>query len=164
MDLLDESLLQFWRLMNQHAVRYIMVGGLAVNLHGYSRITADIDVWLEDTVQNRQQLGLVMDNMGYKEMNMVNFQFVPGWSSLHIGDGIRLDIMTEMVGIETTFTECITMATQAEIEGIPVPFLHINQLIANKKAVNRPKDQIDVAALEKIRELLRQQQENNPLS
>jgi hypothetical protein len=44
MDLLDESLLQFWRLMNQNAVSYIMVGGLAVNLHGYSRITADIDV------------------------------------------------------------------------------------------------------------------------
>jgi Nucleotidyl transferase of unknown function (DUF2204) len=158
MDLLDESLLQFWRLMNQHAVRYIMVGGLAVNLHGYSRITADIDVWLEDTVQNRQQLGLVMDGMGYKGMNMVTFQFVPGWSSLHIGNGIRLDMMTKMVGIEATFTECIAMATQAEIEGITVPFLHINQLIANKKAVNRPKDQIDVAALEKIRELLRQQQ------
>jgi predicted histidine transporter YuiF (NhaC family) len=31
MDVLDESLLQFWRLVHQHAVSYIMVGGLAVN-------------------------------------------------------------------------------------------------------------------------------------
>lgn len=159
MDVLDESLLQFWRLMHQHAVNYIMVGGLAVNLHGYSRITSDIDVWLEDTVANREKLGLVMEGMGYKGINMVNFQFVPGWSSLHIGEGIRLDIMTKMVGIETSFAECMALATKAEIEGIPVPFLHINQLIANKKAVNRPKDQIDVAALEKIKELLQQQQE-----
>lgn len=158
MDMLDEGILQFWRLMNQYGVRYIMVGGLAVNLHGYSRITADIDVWVEDTVDNRKQLSLVFEGLGYN-INMVNFQFVPGWGSLHIGDGIRLDIMTEMVGIDVPFADCMTMATQAEIEGVFVPFLHINQLIANKKAVNRPKDQIDVAALEKIRELLRKQQE-----
>ncbi|TYP98506.1 hypothetical protein BC792_101163 [Sphingobacterium allocomposti] len=42
------------------------------------------------------------------------------------------------------------MASIADIEGVRVPFLHINQLIANKKAVNRPKDQIDVQALEEI--------------
>jgi hypothetical protein len=88
MDVLDESLLQFWRLMHQHTVSYIMVGGLAVNLHGYSRITADIDVWLEDRVDNREKLGLVMEAMGYKGINMVNFQFVPGWSSLHIGERV----------------------------------------------------------------------------
>lgn len=158
MDMLDEGILQFWRLMNQYGVRYIMVGGLAVNLHGYSRITADIDVWVEDTVDNRKQLSLVFEGLGYN-INMVNFQFVPSWGSLHIGDGIRLDIMTEMLGIDVPFADCMTMATQAEIEGVFVPFLHINQLIANKKAVNRPKDQIDVAALEKIRELLRKQQE-----
>lgn len=55
-----------------------MVGGVAVNLHGYMRATADIDVWLEDTVDNRQKMGLVMEEMGYKSINMVNFQFVPG--------------------------------------------------------------------------------------
>lgn len=161
MDIMDESILHFWRLMSQHAVSYIMVGGFAVNLHGYSRVTADIDVWLEDTIDNRQKMGLVMEEMGYKGIDMVNFQFVPGWSTLHIGEGIRLDIMTKMVGIDAPFTACAALATKAEIEGITVPFLHINQLIANKKAVNRPKDQIDVAALEKIKDLL-QQQQNKP--
>ena len=41
-----------------------------------------------------------------------------------------------------------------------VPFLHINHLIANKKAVNRPKDQLDVIYLEKIKQI----QEENPSS
>ena len=40
-----------------------------------------------------------------------------------------------------------------EMEKIQVPFLHIKQLIQNKKAVNRPKDQIDVMELEKIKQL-----------
>jgi hypothetical protein len=37
-----------------------------------------------------------------------------------------------------------------------VPFLHINQLLANKKAGSRPKDQIDIIELEKIKEERRQ--------
>ena len=59
-----------------------------------------------------------------------------------------------MKGLEGySFDECYQMAAIAEIENIPVPFLHLNQLIVNKKAVNRPKDQIDVTELEKIKRL-----------
>jgi hypothetical protein len=59
-----------------------------------------------------------------------------------------------MKGLEGyTFDECMNMATIAEINHIKVPFIHINQLIANKKAVNRPKDQLDIAQLEKIVQL-----------
>ena len=43
--------------------------------------------------------------------------------------------------------------TIAEIEDIKIPFIHINQLILNKKEVNRPKDQLDVTELEKIVQL-----------
>jgi hypothetical protein len=45
------------------------------------------------------------------------------------------------------------LASKAEINGIIVPFLHLNQLIEAKKAANRPKDQIDVIYLEKIKEI-----------
>ena len=57
-----------------------------------------------------------------------------------------------MVGLEGySFNDCLDKASIAEIENIKIPFLHINQLIANKKAINRPKDQIDVLELEKIK-------------
>ena len=59
-----------------------------------------------------------------------------------------------MVGLEGhTFEECLSIAAVANIEGVEVPFLHINQLIANKKAVNLPKDQLDVIELERIKKL-----------
>ena len=71
-----------------------------------------------------------------------------------IGTGITLDILIKMVGLEEySFDECLGFASIAEIENIPVPFLHIIQLIANKRAVNRPKGQIDVMELEKIKKL-----------
>jgi hypothetical protein len=54
---------------------------------------------------------------------------------------------------ELSFDECLVMANLADIDGLLVPFLHINHLIANKKAVNMPKDQLDVIYLEKILKL-----------
>ena len=81
-------------------------------------------------------------------------QFVPGWTSFYAA-GIVLDIMTEMKGLENiSFNECYQLAVIQNLNNIPVPFLHINHLIANKKAVNRPKDQVDVIYLEKIKALL----------
>ncbi len=41
----------------------------------------------------------------------------------------------------------------AEINGIKIPFLHINHLLDNKKAINRPKDKLDIFYLEKIKKL-----------
>ncbi|HEY9534240.1 MAG TPA: hypothetical protein VIQ77_06870 [Mucilaginibacter sp.] len=71
---------------------------------------------------------------------------------------IELDIMTGMKGLKNfTFNDCLTKASIADINGIQIPFLHINDLIANKKSVNRPKDQIDVIELEKIKNLRDQQ-------
>jgi hypothetical protein len=60
-----------------------------------------------------------------------------------------------MKGLEGySFDECLNMASVADIDGVKVPFLHINQPIANKKAVNRPKDQVDVIELERIQKIL----------
>ena len=62
--------------------------------------------------------------------------------------------MTDMKGIENeSFQTCYQMAPISNLEGVSVPFLHINHLIANKKAVNGPKDQMDVIHLEKIKEI-----------
>lgn len=152
MDVMDENLLNFWKALNHYSVDYIMVGGLAVNLHGFSRTTNDINIWIKDVLENRKQLGLVFSQFGYADINLEKFEFIPGWTDFHIGSGVHLDILINMVGLESySFDECLNKASIAEIDNIKIPFLHINQLIANKKAINRPKDQIDVLELEKIK-------------
>lgn len=154
MDILDESLLEFWKSLNQQQVLYIMVGGFAVNMHGFTRSTNDINLWLKDTKLNRQNFGKAMAPLGYDGLSWEEIQFVPGRSDFFIGPGIRLDIMIDMKGLnDISFDEAYQIANIGQIEGLHVPFLQINQLIANKKAVNRPKDQIDVIELEKIKKL-----------
>jgi hypothetical protein len=99
-------------------------------------------------------MGKAMEIFGYAGLSWEEIQFVPGWTNFYIGPGVILDIMTGMKGLEdTSFDEAHKMVNFASIKDMRVPFLHINQLIANKKAVNRSKDQIDVIELEKIKEL-----------
>ena len=155
MDVFDEEILNFWRALQENNVQYILVGGYAINLHGYQRFTGDLDIWIKDELTNIKHLrkAFVACNMG--DIPMLEYmQFVPGWTDFYLNNNMRLDILIDMKGLEGyTFDECLQMASIADIEGIHIPFLHINQLIENKKQVNRPKDQLDVLALEEIRKL-----------
>jgi predicted nucleotidyltransferase len=156
MDIFDEEILRFWAALQNCQVRYIMVGGYATNLHGFSRYTGDLDIWIEDTKENRNRLRQAFIECGMGDYYMLEtMQFVPGWTDFNLMNGLRLDILVDMKGLEGyTFEECLNMASIADIDGVKVPFLHINQLIANKKAVNRPKDQVDVIELERILKLM----------
>ncbi len=151
MDLFDSSFTNLWKELNKFGVRYILVGGFATNLHGYQRFTGDMDLYLEDTPVNRSSLRLA-----YKAYSKIDFegfetiQFIPGWIDFPLNNGYHLDIMTTMKGITASFDECFQLAKPCDISGVIVPVLHINHLIANKKAVARPKDQLDVIYLEKI--------------
>jgi len=117
-----------------------------------------MDIWLEDSLENRANLRKAFIAAGMGDYPMVErMQFVPGWTDFRLNNGLRLDVIVEMKGLENfSFEECYEIATIANIEGVDIPFLHINQLIANKKAVNCPKDQIDVIELEKIKQARKQ--------
>lgn len=132
-----------------------MVGGFAVNMHGFSRVTKDADIWIKDTTENRENFGKAMAQFGYEgNISWKTIQFIPGWTDFTIGPNIIIDVMVRMKGLEAfTYEDAYHMARIATILDVAVPFLHINHLIANKKAVNRPKDQIDVIELEKIRKI-----------
>jgi len=158
MNLFDEAILELWKSLNNGGVRYILVGGFATNLHGFQRFTGDVDLFIEDTLSNRKKLRAAYSN--YSGIDFEGFetiQFVPGWIDFPLNNNIRLDILTSLKGVTASFDECFQMANTLDIEDVKVPVLHINHLIANKKAVNRPKDQLDVLELEKIKALTNEQ-------
>jgi hypothetical protein len=161
MDILDNDLINFWKSLNQYNVKYIMIGGFAVNLHGFSRATGDLDIWLKDDIKNRINLGKALEQFGYSGLSLEDVAFVPGWTDFYIGSGVRLDIITTMPGLENiSFDEALAHANIAQIYDVKVPFLDINQLIKNKKAINRPKDIIDVMELEKIIKIREQKEKS----
>jgi hypothetical protein len=154
-DFFDEEILSFWKSLYENAVQYILIGGYAVNMHGHQRFTGDMDIWLKDTLENRVALRKAFIGCGIGDYPMIeSMQFVPGWTDFQLNNNFRIDILVDMKGLEGyTFDECLSMASIADIDHIKIPFLHINQLIENKKVTNRPKDQIDILALENIKKL-----------
>ncbi len=78
MDIFDQELINFWTSLNKHEVAYIMVGGVATHPHGYQRTTDDIDLWIEDTRENRNRLRLALKAYGGTDYFMLEtLQIVP---------------------------------------------------------------------------------------
>jgi len=158
MDILDEDILSFWQSLNNNNVEYIMVGGFASILHGVSRITQDVDIWIKDTSENRKKLRKTIAdlNLGdYKELETI--QFVPGWTTIYLTKGIELDLFTNLKTLsQNDFDNCYQNAFIADISGVSVRFLHINTLLEEKKSTARPKDLLDIEELQKIKNIINQ--------
>jgi hypothetical protein len=60
--MLNQDFKEFIQSLNNHGVRYLVVGGYAVALHGYPRYTKDIDIWVEPSSENAAKIIQVAEN------------------------------------------------------------------------------------------------------
>ena len=149
---MNSQIVEIWKYFSLNNVKYLTIGGFAVNMYGYGRNTGDIDIFIEDTDENRENLRVALKKAGIGDFeSLKTMQFIPGWTDITLNFNLRLDIMTSVKGFEyTTFKELLEKAYITEISGIPVYFLDYENLIKTKKAANRPKDILDIEELEKI--------------
>jgi len=149
---MNKQILDVWKYLLENEVNYLTIGGLAVNIYGYGRNTGDIDIFIEDSISNRQNLRKAIQQLGLGDFESINtMQFLPGWTDFNLNINFRLDIMTSVKGLENiSFKELLEKANIIVINDVPVYFLDYDNLIIAKKASNRPKDQLDIEELEKI--------------
>ena len=152
MDFGDEEILRLFRLFQKYEVKYLVIGGFAVNIHGYDRFTEDLDLWIKDELGNRKQLRSALEEMLHLELPEIErMQFIPGWSIVKLPSGFPLDIMSQVKGLDHYgFDSCLEQAQYVRLDGVTIPFLHYRHLIEGKTATARPKDQLDIAELRKI--------------
>jgi hypothetical protein len=149
---MNEQIVAIWNSFFQNKVRYITIGGFAVNIYGYNRNTGDIDIYLEDTLENRINLRKKLKSIDLGDFEIIEkMQFIPGWTDFTLSYGLRLDIMTAVKGLEhKSFDSLLNDATVLMIKETPVYFIDYDNLIIAKKATNRPKDILDIEELEKL--------------
>ncbi len=149
---MNEQILKVWKYLSENNVNYLTIGGFAVNIYGYGRNTGDIDIFIEDTIINRNNLRKALKQAGIGDFeNLDTMQFIPGWTDFTLNFNLRLDIMTSVKGLDnTSFNILLEKANIIDIGGIPVYFIDYDSLIISKKAANRPKDLLDIEELEKI--------------
>ncbi len=149
---MNEQIISIWNSFFENKVRYITIGGFAVNIYGYNRNTGDIDIYLEDTIENRINLRKALKSINLGDFETIEtIQFIPGWTDFSLSYGLRLDIMTTVKGLEDkSFSSLLNDATIVMIDETPVYFIDYDNLIIAKKAANRPKDILDIEELNKI--------------
>lgn len=149
---MHQQIIDVWKFLSENNVSYLTVGGFAVNIYGYGRNTGDIDILIEDTISNRQNLRNAIKQMGLGDFESIKtMQFIPGCTDFTLNINFKLDIMTSLKGLENqNFTALLEKANCIDIDGIPVFFIDYDSLIVSKKAVNRLKDQLDIEELEKV--------------
>lgn len=149
---MNEQIIAIWNSFFQNKVKYITIGGFAVNVYGYNRNTGDIDIYLEDTIENRVNLRKALKSINLGDFESIEtMQFIPGWTDFTLNYGLRLDIMTVVKGLEDkSFSSLLSDATIVMIGETPVYFIDYENLIISKKASNRPKDILDIEELAKV--------------
>src|SRR6266496_1663739 len=94
---------EFLRLLNSNSVKYLLIGGYAVNYHGYSRSTCDMDIWVARDVDNAGRICRVLQQFGFPNVRPELFT-VPD-QVVRMGlPLLRIEILTSISGL--VFDDC----------------------------------------------------------
>lgn len=149
---LDKDFREFIELLNKHNVKYLVIGGYAVNFHGYPRYTKDIDFWLYITRSNIQNLINAIEQFGLGSLGLQIEDFMSPENIIQLGyEPYRIDLLVDVDGVD--FNSCFERKIDAELDGIKVCFLSLQDLITAKKSMGRLQDLADAEQLEKINKL-----------
>lgn len=141
---------EFIKALNDNHVEYVLVGGMAVILHGYIRGTGDMDIWVNKTKDNYHQLILAYQQFGMPLFDMTEEDFLGEkfdvWS---IGvQPVKIEIMTAVKGV--LFEEAYAQSQIYTEDGLAIRFMHLNHLIQAKRASGRFRDLDDIEQLTKV--------------
>jgi predicted nucleotidyltransferase len=136
----------FLRLLTEKGVEYLVIGGYAVSLHGYSRPTGDLDIWIRSNRDNALRTSEALDEFGYAKKEQSLPYLLQHGKILRMGfPPFRLEVSTAIDGVD--FNACYENRISISIDEIPVTFIGYEDLITNKLASARLKDLADVEEL-----------------
>lgn len=148
-NLFNEHFRDFIKALNENKVDYVLVGGMAVILHGYVRGTGDMDIWVNKTSENYKKLVKAFTQFGMPVFDMNEKAFLGDeFDVWGIGvQPVRIEVMTTVKGLN--FEETHKMAKTYDENNLEIKFIHLDHLIQAKKAAGRFRDLDDIEQLTK---------------
>ena len=137
---------EFLKLLNDHKVQYLLIGGYAVGYHGYPRATADMDIWVAIHPDNAGKIVTVLCEFGFDVPELTADLFLQEKQIVRMGvPPVKLEIVTSISGVE--FDECYQERITDVLDGVKVDLIDLTHLKINKKASGRYKDLADLENL-----------------
>jgi hypothetical protein len=151
------------RLLGEHQVDFVIIGGFALSAHGVVRGTKDIDIVPDPRAENISRLAAALRALNAQVMLADDFDpselgIAPDEDGLALGgnwvlrtDLGRLDVMQDVAGVKS-YDALRSAAVEREVpEAGSFWFAGFDDLIAMKVAAGRPQDEVDVTSLERAR-------------
>lgn len=136
-----EDLILLCRLLNEAGVRYILIGGFAVILHGFVRGTQDIDLLIDSSEENVRRIKKALASLPDNAISLIKDNEIEKYSVVRIADEFVIDLMEKACGIN--YVDASKSIEFREIEGVKIPIPKKELLIRMKKTI-RPSDKTDV--------------------
>lgn len=137
---------EFIQSLNDNQVRYLVVGGYAVALHGYPRYTKDIDIWIELAPTNAARIINAVEQFGFGSVGLKEQDFLDAGTIIQLGyPPRRINLLTTLTGVD--FNQCFMNRVVVDMDGLPINFIDLENLRKNKRATGRAQDLADIENL-----------------
>ncbi len=135
-----------FRSFQQYEVKYLVIGGIASVLYGVPRATFDLDILIEATPDNAQQLLDALLDAGLGTASLTTAEELLSNEITIFKDRIRIDVQTSTPGLK--FDEAWKRRETMNYQGQEFCVVSLKDLILSKRAAGRPVDLEDVRLLE----------------
>lgn len=132
--------------LQENNVKYLVIEGIASVLYGVPRATFDLDILIESSKVNAENLLLALEKAGLGTAQMVSAEKILANEITVFKDFVRIDVQTSSPGIQ--FEEVWPRRETMEFQGQELQVLSKDDLIASKRAAGRDVDLEDVRLLE----------------
>ena len=140
----DNRVLRVCRLLNRRRVRYVIIGGVAANLHGSVLATKDVDLLVPRDLKNMARMLDALGELPYGIARELDAGEVVRKPFTIIGDDPRVDILT--VAATVSFDAAYPRRVVRRIAGVRVPYLNLDDLVRSKQT-GRAQDIADIERL-----------------
>jgi hypothetical protein len=132
--------------LNNHQVDFMIIGGYAVVYHGHVRNTQDLDLYVRPTEENARRTVAALQEAGFSSPELTPGVFTTD-NGISLGEEpVKVDIISHLPGV--VFEEAWSRRESSVFGPEIVNYISRKDLIANKRAVGRPRDLDDVRELE----------------
>ena len=134
--MLNQDFKEFIQSLNDNHVRYLVIGGYAVALHGYPRYTKAIDVWIEMSPENAANMVKALEQFGFGSLRLQASDFLVPDQIIQLGyPPNRIDLITTPPGVD--FESCYASRVKVVIDKVTVNFIDLDNLRKSKKAAGK---------------------------
>jgi predicted nucleotidyltransferase len=142
------------QLFADEEVRFIVIGGYAVIKHTEPYYTKDLDIWIEAAPENADRALRALRRFGAPTADVTIEDLTSPDLIYQIGvEPVRVDIMSAVPGL--TFAKAWENRVDTDFGGVCAPVLSLEDMLASKRAANRPKDRIQIQQLLEAQRRLR---------